>query len=372
MVRMLLLLFLTLAGAARAQDLVEQDGFLTARIDGRLTRLESFVVRPKEAAGRLPIALIAHGKPATEGRMSDMRAAHFAPLARDLARRGWLAVAALRRGFGRSDGPAAGAVSCRTGSLTEALGASADDLQAMLAAVAKREDADPDRVVVIGGSAGGAAATALAARNPAGLRGVVNISGGLRIIECPGDEPLTRAFAEAARATRSKALWVYADNDSLFPAALVDRMHEAFLEAGADVRRVRLPALGEDGHQLFQAGAGRRRWLAELDKFLRDLDLPTWRQADVEAAVRAIGGKPDDGRFMEGYLAAPGEKALVRASPRGALSFQFAAGDMARARKAGLEACEKRWPGQTCAVIAENNEALLEGGRKPLLAPPPP
>ncbi len=371
MLRMLLVTLLLLAGAARAQELVEQDGYLTVRIDGRLTRLESFVARPKESAQPLPVALIAHGKPATEGRMSDMRATHFAPLARDLARRGWLAVVTLRRGFGRSDGPAAGAVSCQTGSLSEALAAAADDLQATIEAVGKRPDADSARIVVIGASAGGAAATALAARDPAGLRGVVNISGGLRIVECPADEPLTRAFAEAARKTRNKALWVYAENDSLFPPRLVDRLHEAFLEAGVDVRRVRLPALGEDGHQLFQTGAGRRRWLAELDKFLRDLDLPTWRQADVEAAARLIGGKPDDARFMEGYLAAPGEKALIRASPRGALSFQFAAGDMAKARKAGLEACEKRWPGQTCAVIAENNEALLEGGRKPLLPAPP-
>lgn len=372
MLRMMLVSLLLLCGAARAQDLVEQDGFLTVRVGDRLTRLESFIVRPKEATGRLPIALIAHGKPPTEGRMADMRAVHLAPLARDLARRGWLAVVALRRGFGRSDGPAAGAVSCATGgSLTEALGAAADDLEAILAAIVKRPDADPGRVVAIGGSAGGAAATALAARNPAGLRGVVNVSGGLRIVECPQDEPLTQAFAGAARSTRSKALWIYAENDSLFPARLVDRMHEAFLEAGADVRRVRLPALGEDGHQLFQAGPGRRRWLVELDKFLRDLDLPTWRQADVEAAARLVGGKPDDGRFLENYLAAPGEKVLVRAGPRGALSFHFAAGDLAKARAAGLKACEERSPGQTCAVIAENNEALLEGGRKPLLAPRP-
>lgn len=372
MIRLLALLALLLAACgARAQEFDEQNGFLNVRIAGRLTRLESLVVKPNGAAQRLPIALIAHGKPASEGRMSDMRAADFAPVARDLARRGYLAVVTLRRGFGRSDGPAPGAASCATGSLTEGLAAADDDLQATLAAVSTRPDADPARAIVIGVSAGGAAAVTLAGRNPEGLRGVVNISGGLRLVDCPREALLAEAFAEAARVTRSKALWVYAENDSLFPAALVDRLHEAVLAAGADVRRVRLPALGKDGHQLFRVGPGRLRWLIELDKFLRDLGLPTWTQAQVRAAVATLGARPQDGRAIETYLAAPGEKVLVRASPSGLLSFRFAAGDLAGARAAGVRVCEERRRGETCAVIAENNDAILEGSRKPLLPPPP-
>ena len=70
-------------------------------------------MKKRDAAGKLPIALIAHGKPGSEGRMLDERAGEYVRQARDLARRGWLAVVAMRRGYGGSDGPALGAAQLR-------------------------------------------------------------------------------------------------------------------------------------------------------------------------------------------------------------------------------------------------------------------
>src|SRR5688572_31357189 len=49
--------------------------------------------------------LFRSGKASELGRMLDTHAATLAPQARDLARRGWLAVVVTRRGFGGSDGP---------------------------------------------------------------------------------------------------------------------------------------------------------------------------------------------------------------------------------------------------------------------------
>jgi hypothetical protein len=67
------------------------------------------MVRPQTAEGRLPIALITHGRSgdADDNTVEDdqgVRADLMLRQARDLALRGWLAAAVVRRGYGRSDG----------------------------------------------------------------------------------------------------------------------------------------------------------------------------------------------------------------------------------------------------------------------------
>src|SRR5437867_10511837 len=119
------------AGAACAQgDLTEEPGFLRATIAGRVARLESLAVKRADASGKLPIALITHGKPTTQGRMLDEHASDYIRQACDLARRGWLAVVVMRRGFGGSDGPLPVNLSCASASPLERFAADADDLEA--------------------------------------------------------------------------------------------------------------------------------------------------------------------------------------------------------------------------------------------------
>ena len=131
-------------------------------IDNRTVRLEGLIVKRSDLTEKLPIALITHGKSSHLSDMLESKAPDYAGPARDLARRGWLAVVVMRRGFGQSDGPMAASVSCATTSFANRFAADADDLQGALAAVSKRPDADPDRAIAIGVSAGGAAVVALA------------------------------------------------------------------------------------------------------------------------------------------------------------------------------------------------------------------
>ena len=127
-------------------DLVEEHRFLTVRIGGEDYRLDTLVVRPAGARGRLPIALIGHGQdPRRE--MSILSMVHLQRQARDLAHRGYLAVAVIRRGFGQSDGvpglPGGGAYG-RCGTHAERLfDAAADDLAATLAVIAERPTPTP-------------------------------------------------------------------------------------------------------------------------------------------------------------------------------------------------------------------------------------
>jgi dienelactone hydrolase len=346
-----------LAAAAQAQtsDLIEDHGFLRASIGQRTVRLESLIVKRKDADGKLPVALIAHGKPATQGRMLDDRATDYLRQARDLARRGWLAVVPMRRGFGGSDGPSPIPMSCASTSFLERFAADADDLQAALEAVGKRPDADMSRVIAIGVSAGGAAVTAFSARNPQGLKAVVSMSGGLRFPACPKEDLLVAAYREYGTKSRVPSLWIYAANDSFFGPALVERMQGAFLDGGGDVKLVMLDADARfDGHYIFGITTARIKWLPQLDAFLRFHKLPTWTRNDATALLKKLDAKETSRGFVERYLSGPSERALARQRSGTYISAQYGARSTEDAKKSVIESCEKR--GQPCDLMMVNGE----------------
>jgi dienelactone hydrolase len=350
------LVTLALASPARCGDFLEENGFSRVTVAGRSYRLEQLTVKRADATGRLPIALIAHGQAANPQSMLDDRAANFTEVARDLASRGWLAVAVIRRGFGQSDGPMPAPVTCRSTSFVPRFGADADDLEATLDLVAQRPDADPTRMIAIGVSAGGAAVTALSARNPRNLRAVISISGGLRMESCPKEEALVQAFKEFGAKSRVPALWMYARNDSYFGTELVGRMRDVFRDGGGDVKLVMFDSIGQDGHDaLFSRGDGRYKWLLEMDGFLRLHDLPTWQRHDVDVLLKRLNGTERNRIFVEGFLAAPFEKALARVSQDNYMYGGWGYKTIGDARKDALEGCGREKPPNRCAIVMENN-----------------
>jgi dienelactone hydrolase len=352
----LLAALLCQASAALAQsDLVEEPGFLRVTIGGRVARLEALTIKRADASGKLPIALITHGKPTTQGRMLDERASDYTRQARDLARRGWLAVVVMRRGFGGSDGPLPVVTNCASTSLIERFAADADDLEGALEAIGKRPDADPSRMIAIGVSAGGAAVTALSARNPKGLAGVINVSGGLRFLNCPKEDALVAAFKAYGEKSRVPSLWIYARNDSFFGPALVERMQAAFLDGGGDVKLVMLePDERADGHFIFGLAAGRFKWLPQMDAFLRFHKLPTWTRDDVSRIMKQLNAKEPSRGFLENYVSAPSERALARQKSGTSMSETHGSRSLEDARKAALESCERRAQ-QPCEIVMEND-----------------
>ena len=346
---------LTVAAAAQAQgrarEFIQEDGLVAVSLGGAPVRLEVLTVRSADRTGRLPIALVTHGKPASDDDLATVHASNFRSIARDLARRGWLAVVVVRRGFGLSEGEPAYSGTCRAGAdLAAMFRREAEDLAAVLAEVGRRSYADPARAIALGGSAGGAAVLALASQPPPGLRAVVNVSGGLRLNACPFEDRLVAAIAGLR--PKVPALWVYARNDKTFPAELVTRMHAAAVAAGADARMTMLEPVGEDGHHIFMSTDGRVRWYAALDAFLIDMGLPTIGSADVDVLM-AAGLEPAQRTAAQRYLSVPGEKALARPAGGGRLNWSMSGSDVAQARKSALEQCEKS--GARCEIVAENN-----------------
>jgi dienelactone hydrolase len=318
---------------------VEETNFLNVTIAGHVVRLEGLIVKAADGKGRLPVALLAHGKPSSPALQQSRHPRDMLAQARDLASRGWLAVVVMRRGYGESDGPLPVEVSCAKPSLIEAFAADADDLQATLELVRQRPDADPNRMMAVGDSAGGVAVAALAARNPRGLLAAVSISSALQSDRCRLDDALVEAFKSYGAQSRVPSLWIYAKNDQLIGPDLVERLHAAFLAGGGNVKLVMLNPIGENGHDIFTSFNGRLNWLPQLDAFLRDRQLPTWDLADVDTVLNKLKLKDRQRRaFVETYLSAPLDKALAESPVTGAVGLGVAA-TPARAREVALQYC---------------------------------
>ncbi len=332
---------------------VQEETFFNARVGDRIYRLEGFITRPREARGKLPIAVILHGKDFASSEMEKTRPQGSARQARDLAERGWLVVSFVRRGFGRSDGPFPALANCVTLKLSDQFDADAEETTAVLDIVRRRPDVDATRIIAVGVSAGGGAALALAARNPPGLQGVVNISGGLNLSNCAekGGDALVEAAKGYAARSKVPQLWIYADNDQLFPLPLVNRMHEAALGAGGNVRRLSIEKLLPDGHNVFSSSIGRRTWLTEMDRSLRAWNMPTHDPAVVATWMKLLPGS--NRNALERYQADPGHKALIHSPAQKAFWWRFAVGSEADAVANARKDCEAK--AKDCKVVLIGN-----------------
>jgi pimeloyl-ACP methyl ester carboxylesterase len=334
--------------------LVVEEFVLKVEIRGHSYALEALIVKPAGIAGRLPIALIAHGSPRDPGDRPKRHARFILPQARDLAHRGWLAVAVMRRGFGGSQGPFAEGYACAAPDFRKAIETAAEDIEAIRVAVATRPDADGTRVLGLGVSVGGAAMLAWAATRPDSLVGVVNVSGGSGAFKADrncDEDGLVSAFASFGARSRVPTLWLYAENDSFFGPGLVRRLHGAYTREGGAATLVQFGPVGNDGHKLWDLFAGRMLWLPALDQFLRAQRLPTWDPRPLDTVTRGLS--PQQREVMARYLGAPTEKVLSVSRVRRLAWFWAGSADLQTARQKSLEGCE-RDSAERCDVVVEN------------------
>ena len=347
-------------------ELIEERTFLTYKGPKGTFRLEAFVVRPAKAEGKLPIALITHGKNLKAEENQAVRADWFAPQARDFAARGWLAVVVIRRGYGESDGipgvsRGAAYMACQNGDLVRAFDIEADDLEAALKVVAERPDADASRVIAVGQSLGGGTVLAFAARRPAGLIGIVNVSGGVWRTDgesgvCSFDG-LTQAMATFGSRTRVPTLWLYSENDSLFPPAVVKTMHAAYNKAGGRAKLWMFPPILGDGHNLFADFNGRVKWLRALDQYMAANRMPNTNAERVEAVMSKARLDDSTRKVVEEYFSTPGPKFLVVSSSRKTAYWVANPTDVEGARKRVLARCNEK-SGSECQVVMENSRVV--------------
>jgi dienelactone hydrolase len=351
-----ILLFPVMARADNA--LVIEETFLPVQIKGSPFRLETLVVK-EAGGGRRPVAIITHGQNKDAVAREQLTARGWLRPAREFARRGYLAVVVVRRGFGRSEGKQPFDLrDCRQG-FGPLISQQADDIEAAIENIKSRDDADPQNIIIVGASVGGAVVLDVSARGIPGIRAAINLSGGVRPVDssaCNIDD-LLPAFAKLGETSRIPTLWLYAANDSFFAPALVRRLHEAFVAKGGQTEFHMFEPIGDDGHNLFFNREGVTHTLPALDTFLRRFRLPTYDPLPIDEAVKKLADAQWARKLVVLYHAGPTEKALAMDNTNNQIYVRFNGGDVDQIATQVVQECEAK-ANQPCRLIARNFEVV--------------
>lgn len=257
--------------------------------------LRATVFRPEEAGEgeqqRSPLVVINHGT-SDATRMAVAMPVYYW-LSRWFVERGYVVVLPQRRGHGATAGVMAESIgTCTDPDHFRSGLAAADDIEGAVSFMSDQPFVAPGEAIVVGISSGGWASLALASRNPAGVRAVVNIAGGrggrpfgMRVDAVCGEQRLIEAAESYGRSARIPTLWLYAANDSYFRPDLARNLASAWRNSGGNADLHVFPAYGTDGHNLADDRAGWDVWGSTLDTFLTELNEPP---------VAALDGSPSE------------------------------------------------------------------------------
>ncbi len=232
--------------------------------------LETTLFKP-DGDGPFPLAVINHGKaagnPVFQGR------ARFPIASREFVRRGYVVALPMRLGFSKSSGAYSDG-SCNIAANGEN---QAEWVDGVLGWLREQPYVDKNRIVIVGQSHGGLTTMALGARNPPGVRALINFAGGLRFTSsgCIWENSLAQAFARYGARSKLPSLWFYGDNDSYFPPEVWKDLEEKYRGAGGNVRLVAFGRFRTDAHGMFSARDGLGIWVPEVERFLESVGLPS-------------------------------------------------------------------------------------------------
>jgi dienelactone hydrolase len=228
--------------------------------------------------GPFPLVVINHGTTQNAERRRMLKTPDFDAMAHWFARRGFAVAVPQRPGHGETGGDyREDQGGCDEADFARAGLGAAESIAAAVGYLRVQSFVRRTGVIVVGQSAGGWAALALASRAPAGVRAVVDFAGGLggRSWDRPDNncapDRLVATAAEFGRTTRMPTLWIYTENDTYFAARLSGAMAAAFRTAGGQVDYALLPAFGDDGHFMAERAGSESVWGPVVERFLGHL-----------------------------------------------------------------------------------------------------
>jgi dienelactone hydrolase len=149
---------------------------------------------------------------------------------------------------------------CAAPDYTRAGQAVADSISAALTFIQKQSFARKDAAVVVGHSAGGWGALALAGRNSKDIAAIVAFAPGRggRADDRPGHvcapDRLIAAARDFGRGAKVPVTWLVAQNDTYFSPVLSKQMADAFAAGGGRVDFRVVPPFGSEGHWMAEKG----------------------------------------------------------------------------------------------------------------------
>ena len=225
---------------------------------------------PPVGSDPAPLAVISHGADAGRNQLRTWSALTEAYWLRD---KGFAVLVLMRRGRGGSEGingeenfgrDHQGSLIDLSAGIAEAV----EDLASAITHGRKLPNVRPGPVLLAGQSRGGFLSIHYVGLRPGEVMGVVSFSGGWY----PYAPVTTPDFAKAGRGAADKVpqLWLYADNDRLYDAAMTRGYYDAFVAAGGRARFELIHGVPGDGHLLRLYPD---RWRPLADQFLATLDL---------------------------------------------------------------------------------------------------
>ena len=227
-------------------------------------------------AGPFRLAVIAHASTQNVLRRAQMPQPEYRALAAFLVARGFAVLVPERLGHGATGGRyVEDQGGCDEADYARSGRTTAEEISLALEFLRKQDFVRKDAAVVLGHSAGGWGALALANADPKAIAAIIAFApgrGGHANDEANricAPHTLTAAAAEFGKAARVPVTWLVAGNDSYFAPAFSRGLADAFRGGGGKVDFRALPAVGSEGHWMIEADAGVKAAGAELDRALK-------------------------------------------------------------------------------------------------------
>jgi dienelactone hydrolase len=228
-------------------------------------------------AGKGPfrLAVIAHASTQNALLRAQMPQPQYRALAAFLVSKGYAVLVPERPGHGATGGPyLEDQHGCDEADYVGSGRATADEIAAAMTYLREQPFIRPDGIVIVGHSAGGWGALALAGADPADISAIVVFAAG-RGGHANGfpnqvcaPSALIAAASQFGHDARVPVSWLVAENDSYFSPEFSRKLADAF-RAGGDKTDVRvLPPYGDEGHWMAEAANGVKHATAELDRAL--------------------------------------------------------------------------------------------------------
>jgi dienelactone hydrolase len=228
--------------------------------------------------GPFPLALIAHASTENALRRAQMPQPEYRALAAWLVARGFAVLVPERPGHGATDGHyLEDQGGCDDANYSRAGYATADSIGAALGYLRGQSFIRKDGAVIIGHSAGGWGALAMAGENSEGVAAIIAFAPGRggHANDTPNQvcapQKLISAAEEFGEDARVPVTWLVAANDTYFPPDLSRQIADAFRRESGKVDFRVLAASGSEGHWLAEADGGEKLYGPALDSALKGL-----------------------------------------------------------------------------------------------------
>ena len=259
------------------------------------------ILRP-QGEGPYGVVLLNHGVPGAEPARKTVSWKDFSAVAPVFARRGYVVVMPIRRGFGATGGEMAeDAGPCSNPNYQRAERNAADDVMAAYDYAQRLPYVNPDRMILAGQSAGGVVSVYTAGtRQPRGLVAVLGFASGrggnpdIRPGVPCAVEPVAKVFEQLGKQVRVPVLLNYSENDQYFNPQTSRLWYDRFTAAGGKADYVLQKPFRKDGHFLFVDLIGVEYWLPTVEKFLSAQNVPFERldMADPQQRPLLAGKLP--------------------------------------------------------------------------------